>query len=441
MRIATPGQHRRSLAREDLQPLDRPVHHPMQRPQLGVPHRDEAVRQQRLLPVAPRVADRQELVRHQPPPADRPQRVVPDDARDAPLPLRPLEHHAHVVAAGGGDIDRQPADRAGPVHEEVDVVRPVVHVDEVPAAVAARHLPEHDLAVRLPVPLHVGEAGVHAQDPQDVGAELDAFGELRHRVGVGVDDLRRADPLLGAEHQGAREVLRDAVEDDLAVPADGVVGELLPVDELLDAGLGDVPAEGQRQLQLVAVVATERVRRAGAGDRLEDQGVAHPLRGGPRLRHRPHPVAVRHAQARRRQPLLHHLLVAEPEGDVARHAGEAEPLAHGGGEEDQRLPVRDHAIDAGAGQDRDQVIGGRRLVEEVRALHPRRQEAPCLSVHAGLGAVADAHDGGSDLGQPARERPLLGGVGGGQERDAEPAHAALTFRVRPTSSSIARSTS
>jgi hypothetical protein len=62
-------------------------------------------------------------------------------------------------------------------------------------------------------------------------------GGLRE-VAHGDDD--RADPLVAARDERLGQVLRDVLERGHAVDAHGVVGELLALDELLDADLGHV---------------------------------------------------------------------------------------------------------------------------------------------------------------------------------------------------------
>ncbi len=66
---------------------------------------------------------------------------------------------------------------------------------------------------------------------------------------------------------------------DPAAGADGVEGELLALDELLDRDLLDMLGEPQGALELGAGVAAVGVGRTGAGDRLDDHRIADLLRG------------------------------------------------------------------------------------------------------------------------------------------------------------------
>jgi hypothetical protein len=99
----------------------------------------------------------------------------------------------------------------------------------------------------------------------------------------------------------------------------GVEGELVTVDELLEAALGDV----------LRGLAIARSRSAGPSSwkvsalpapamGFTHQRVAELRRGGAGLGGAAHPRRARHAQPRGGDPLLHQLLVAEAEHRVVR---------------------------------------------------------------------------------------------------------------------------
>ena len=76
--------------------------------------------------------------------------------------------------------------------------------------------------------------------------------------------------------------------------ADGVVGELLAVDELLDDDLRHVPDHRQDGVEIGGRVGPVGVRRASAGDRLDDRAGS---RGAPRPPTRPRPCPRSRAPA------------------------------------------------------------------------------------------------------------------------------------------------
>ena len=119
----------------------------------------------------------------------------------------------------------------------------------------------------------------------DGGAERPAGLQIGH-VQVAQRHGDRADPLVHLDDQRARAVPADVLEQHLAAGADGVVGELLAVDELLDADLRHVPEHRQDGVEVGGRVGPVGVRRAGAGDRLDDEREAEALRRGPDARDR-----------------------------------------------------------------------------------------------------------------------------------------------------------
>ena len=180
----------------------------------------------------------------------------------------------------------------------------------------------------------------------------------------------RADPLVHLGDQGARVVLADVLEQDLPVRADGVVGELLAVDELLDADRRDVPDHGQHRVELGGVFDPVGVGRTRAVDRLDDERVADAFGGGPHVGHGPGLRVPRGAQPGRVEQLLHPLLV--PERDGLRHGqpGQPELLAQPRGEQHVRLPQALDRVHRGApGQLADHgghvVVGGQRADVDV----------------------------------------------------------------------------
>ncbi|MFN9944059.1 MAG: hypothetical protein ACK56I_31780, partial [bacterium] len=110
--------------------------------------------------------------------------------------------------------------------------------------------------------------------------------------------------------QRSGEILTDVLVGRHPVDADGVVGKLLSVDELLAARLADVAHAGQRAIQLGRAVAAVGVGAAGPVDGLQDEGEPDPLRGGPGLGGGAHPARPRHPQAGGGHPLRLPLLVA-----------------------------------------------------------------------------------------------------------------------------------
>ncbi len=217
--------------------------------------------------------------------------------------------------------------------------------DHPPARRPRADLTEHRLAVGLAVPLHVGEPVAEPERLHRGGAERPAGLKIWH-VQRAERDGDRAYPLVQPGEQRARAVPADVLEQHPPVRADGVVGELLPVDELLHDDLGQVPEHWQDGVEIGRRVGPVGVGRAGAGDRLDDEREADALRGGPRAGHGVRGLVPRRAQARGAQDLLHQLLVTERERLRDRQPGQAELLAQPRGEQHVRLPQALDPVDA-----------------------------------------------------------------------------------------------
>ncbi|MFO0000949.1 MAG: hypothetical protein ACK559_07460, partial [bacterium] len=121
----------------------------------GVPDDEVAVADQRRLPVPAPRAGAQERVHQDTVAVAGLEGLQPVDGLDQALAPRPLEDDRAGVLAAGGGLEVAPADRAGPLAEEVDVGGVVHLIHEAGPADAAADLAEDDLAVGLPVPLHV----------------------------------------------------------------------------------------------------------------------------------------------------------------------------------------------------------------------------------------------------------------------------------------------
>jgi hypothetical protein len=241
---------------------------------------------------------------------------------------------------------------------------------------------------------------------------------------------------VAARLQRPRAVPADVVEEDRPAGAHGVVRELLRLDELLDAHLGDVAQPGQHLGELGVGVDPVRVGGAGAGDGLDDDGVADPLHclvhpgdgRGARVAWRPDTGGVQH--------LLHPLLVPERDGLRHAHPGQAERLADPGREDHVRLPEALDLLDRGmAGQavqraEHGTLVGeGDVLVVGERGAGLDRQRVRRL--------VADADHGGPDGGQRPREVGHLQRVAGADHDDV---HSASTSSTR-TPATMRRSAS
>jgi hypothetical protein len=253
-------------------------------------------------------------------------------------------------------------------------------------------------------------------------AQRDAAGQGR-LLEVADGDDHRADPLVGPRDQRLGQVLRDVHERRAAGDRDGVEGELVAVDVLLEAALVDVLGHGQGALEIGVAVELVGVGRAGAGDRLPHQRVAEPSCGGAGLGRGLDPGRARHPQAGGGDPLLHELLVAEAEHGVVAHARHAQALAQPGRGQDHDLPVGQHAIDAPAAHPLIDPLGDVGLVEEPRHLQVVGQVLLERARQRRRRRVADAVDAGPDLGQAAGVLLHLGGIGGREEDDLHGARA------------------
>ena len=136
-----------------------------------------------------------------------------------------------------------------PGREKVRVGGVVHDVDHARAGRPGRDLAEHDLTIGLAVPLHVGEPVAESEHLQDSGAEHPATLKIRP-VQLAQRDCDRADPLVQLGEQRAREVPADVLEQHPPVRANGVVGELLGIDELLDADPRHMPERRQDGVEL-----------------------------------------------------------------------------------------------------------------------------------------------------------------------------------------------
>ena len=105
--------------------------------------------------------------------------LQPLDRANLALPLGPLEDDGHVVEALCGGAEALPAHGLCPGPEEI-LVAGVVHlVDQVGSSWSAADLTEDHLPLRGQVPLHVREAGSHAERPKDPAPQLETAHELR----------------------------------------------------------------------------------------------------------------------------------------------------------------------------------------------------------------------------------------------------------------------
>ena len=255
-----------------------------------------------------------------------------------------------------------------PAAVDIDVARPVHRVAEAGAADTSSDLTEHDLAVGLEVPLHVGEAIAEAHRREHVVTHGDA-GRQRPGVGLAQRNGLRADPLELLHHEWARPVPAHVVIRDTPAGGDRVERELLTVDELFDTHLGDGTECRQHRVELGRLVDAVGVHRSGTGDRLDDQRVADLLGAGLHLGDRRRSHRARHPDARRPQDLLHRLLVAERDRGVDVEARCADALAESRGEVHRRFPHRLDAVDVRAPQAVEHFADSPFLVRERRDLH------------------------------------------------------------------------
>ena len=303
---------------------------------------------------------------------------------------------------------------------------------------ARADLPEHDLAGLRAVPLHVGEPAGEAHRGDDVATHLQAAGQTGVVVIAQGEDLL-ADPFDLLADEWARPVLADVLEGDRAGRANRVVGELLAIDELLDADLGNGAEAGQRRFQLAVVLDPVRVHRTRSGDRLDDDRVAD------RRCRATAPVGRRRAHRTRRADtggldlLLHQPLVAERHRLVHIEPGHANRLAQPGGGDHQRLPQRLDEVDVVAFQRVQHRRHGLVLVEPVVDLDVRGERL-ADSVGHGVGMlVADTDHPRADRREAAREERHVAGVRRPEEHDI--AHATATRTVEMISVSAASTAS
>jgi hypothetical protein len=125
-----------------------------------------------------------------------------------------------------------------------------------------------------------------------------------------------------------------------------------------------------------------------------------------------------HADAGRRDGLLHQVLVAEELRVRVAHPVHAERLAQPRGEQHARLPERDHAVEREAGALRGAAhrLDRPGLVADV-ALHVAAQVAARHLGELPLGHVAHAEHAGAVAREAAHEQRHLVGVAGGDVED------------------------
>ena len=358
-------------------------------------------------------------------------------AGDPAGPLGPLEDAGRVVPPLDRVRDAPVRHGVRPAGEQVDIGGVVHHVDRARAGRPGADLAEHHLAVGLAVPLHVGEPVGEAERPQHGVAEL-AAALQPGLVQVAQGHRDRADPLVDLGHQGPRVVLADVLDQDVAARADGVVGELLGVDELLHADLRHVPDRWEDGVELGGGVGPVGVRRARPVDGLDDEGIADPFGGRPDLRDRPRGDVPGGAQAGRVEQLLHPLLVPERHGLRHCQPGQAQLLAQPRGQHHVRLPQALDLVDADPpGQPADQldhvVLGRQRAGVHVVVQGPLR-----LGRERVRRLVAQADDPDSGLAEPAGEERHLRRVA---RRDHQDGHPSSTRTVLTSVFSAAVTTS
>src|ERR1051325_11323506 len=128
--------------------------------EVGMAHEDEAVRQQRLHPVAAMRADREQLHGRDVLAVARENAIEPFNALNVALALGALEDDRAVVEPLDVGMKGAVDDRLRPAGEEIDVAGKVHRVDRVRARRPRGDLAEHRLAVALQIPIHVREAGL-----------------------------------------------------------------------------------------------------------------------------------------------------------------------------------------------------------------------------------------------------------------------------------------
>jgi hypothetical protein len=233
----------------------------------------------------------------------------------------------------------------GPADVHVAVGVEVHQVDDSDTGWPGRDLPEDHLAVRLAVPLHVGEPCLEPERGQHLLAHPPAALEVRDTQ-VAQRDRHRADPLVQSHLERSRAVPQHVLEQDAAARAHGVVGELLGLDELLHADLGHVPQQRQHLRQGRCRVHPVGVRRSRPGDGFDDQRIADLLGGLPHPCHRGRARVPGGADASGVERSLHQLLVTEGQRLLHGHAGKPERLPHPSSQDHVRLPQTLDLVDA-----------------------------------------------------------------------------------------------
>ena len=100
------------------------------------------------------------------------------------------------------------------------------------------------------VPLHVGEPVAESEHLQDGGTEGPAVLEVRC-IQLAQRDLDGTDPFMQLGEKRAREVPADVLEQHPPVRADGVVSELLGINEFLDTDPRYMSEHRQDGIELV----------------------------------------------------------------------------------------------------------------------------------------------------------------------------------------------
>jgi hypothetical protein len=195
---------------------------------------------------------------------------------------------------------------------------------------ARTDLSEHDLTFGFAVPLHVRETAFELERADHVLTHADPVCEARI-VDVAQRDHLRADPFVTAGDERAWPVPGDVVVGDAPIDGNRVEGVFLAVDKFLHAHHRHMPQARQRRAQLVGVVDAIGVRRARAGDGLEDQRESCLLSRFPAGGDRGRGEMSWRADASGVQGRLHRLLVAEAIRLRDGETGQGKGLADSGG--------------------------------------------------------------------------------------------------------------
>ena len=258
-----------------------------------------------------------------------------------------LRYAAPTAKRRSGGSKRSSTASAGPRRVHVDVVGERHQRHELCAGRPGADLGHGERAVGAAEPLHVRQPGPQPERGHGVVAEADDVGVLRS-VDVPRQHDAPLDPRVRQHVERARQVAADRVPDEPAVDHDAVEGVLVAADELLEEhrfvgtrrGVGEPCGQLRRRRRRGTCCA--RRRRPAAWRRTGSRpgrrsALASSARGDP-------PAAcARHAG--RLEGRLHARLVAEAVGDVGRHAGDAQALAHLRQRDLEVLQDGDEAVD------------------------------------------------------------------------------------------------